>query len=114
MKIFECKCGSTEVFIEQSGNNTGLYCADCGKWVKWLNKDELRLANRQIENQNAKVRADVIARDYNTILIYEDTIRSMLLNTSQENNLIDWVDLNGKLNAITHIKHLIYELREQK
>lgn len=61
-----------------------------------------------------KGRADVIARDYNTILIYEDTIRSMLLNTSQENNLIDWVDLNGKLNAITHIKHLIYELKEQK
>lgn len=60
----------------------------------------------------AKGRADAIARDYNTILIYEDTIRSMLLNTSQENNLIEWVDLNGKLNAITHIKHLIYDLEQ--
>jgi len=60
MKIFECKCGSTDVFTEQSGNNIGLYCGDCGKWIKWLNKDELRLANRQIENQNAKVKADAI------------------------------------------------------
>lgn len=60
MKIFECKCGSTEVFIEQSGNNIGLYCADCGKWITWLNKDQLRLAQRQIDNHDKQIRADVI------------------------------------------------------
>lgn len=50
MKIFECPtCGSKDVFVEKSGNQTGLYCGDCGKWIKWLTKDELRLAERQIE-----------------------------------------------------------------
>ena len=50
MKIFECPtCGSKDVFVEKSGNQTGLYCGDCGKWIKWLAKDELRLAERQIE-----------------------------------------------------------------
>ena len=49
MKIFECKCGSKEIFIKDSGNNKGLYCADCGKWMQWLGKDDLRLAERQIE-----------------------------------------------------------------
>lgn len=49
MKIFECKCGSKEIFIKENGNNKGLYCADCGKWLKWLGKDDLRLAQRQIE-----------------------------------------------------------------
>lgn len=50
MKIFECPtCGSKDVFVEKSGNQTGLYCGDCGKWIKWITKDELRLVNRQIE-----------------------------------------------------------------
>lgn len=49
MKEFECsKCHSKDIFIEKSGNNTGLYCGDCGKWITWLNKDQVRLAERQI------------------------------------------------------------------
>lgn len=49
MKIFECKCGSKEIFIKENSNNKGLYCAECGKWIQWLGKDDLRLAKRQIE-----------------------------------------------------------------
>lgn len=49
MKIFVCnKCGSSDIFTGRSGNNTGLYCGDCGAWIKWLGKAELRLAERQI------------------------------------------------------------------
>lgn len=36
------KCGSTSLHTEIKGNNTGLYCDDCGAWIKWLSKDELR------------------------------------------------------------------------
>ena len=36
------KCGSVSLHTEVKGNNTGLYCNDCGAWVKWLSKDELR------------------------------------------------------------------------
>ena len=36
------KCGSLELFTEEKGTNTGLYCSDCGAYQKWLNKDELR------------------------------------------------------------------------
>lgn len=36
------KCGSISLHIQTKGNNTGLYCDDCGVWVKWLSKDELR------------------------------------------------------------------------
>lgn len=36
------KCGSTSLHIEHKGNNSGLYCDDCGAWIKWLGKDELR------------------------------------------------------------------------
>lgn len=37
--------GAAVSFIKQSGNQTGLYCSECGKWQKWLTKDEIRLFN---------------------------------------------------------------------
>ena len=40
-----CKCGGKEFFTEKHGNQTGLYCSACGKWQKWLKKDEIRLLN---------------------------------------------------------------------
>lgn len=33
------KCGSTSLHTEVKGNNTGLYCDDCGAWQRWLGKD---------------------------------------------------------------------------
>lgn len=36
------KCGSTSLYTKESGNNIGLYCSDCGAWIKWIGKDELR------------------------------------------------------------------------
>lgn len=39
-----CKaCGIVNGFIEEKGTQVGLYCNKCGKWIKWLNKDETRL-----------------------------------------------------------------------
>ena len=36
------KCGSISLHTEVKGNNVGLYCDDCGAWIKWMSKDELR------------------------------------------------------------------------
>lgn len=47
---FKCKyCGSVNLELEEKGNQTGLYCCDCGKWLKWLTKEEKRVFN----NKNA-------------------------------------------------------------
>lgn len=38
---YECnKCGSIDFLIEPRGCNIGLFCSMCGKWKKWLSKDE--------------------------------------------------------------------------
>ena len=37
------KCGAVNGFIEEKGTQVGLYCDKCGKWIKWLTKDEARL-----------------------------------------------------------------------
>lgn len=42
------------MFLDKSGNNTGLYCGDCGTWIKWMNKNEIRLAHRQIAYNEKK------------------------------------------------------------
>lgn len=39
---YKCKCGCTDMFTEKKGNNTGLYCSECGRFQKWIGKNELR------------------------------------------------------------------------
>ena len=35
------KCGSVDVYKKaKNENQTGLYCSDCGAWIKWLGKNE--------------------------------------------------------------------------
>jgi hypothetical protein len=40
------KCESKNLFIEIQGNGSrrGLFCGDCGKWQKWITKQELQVA----------------------------------------------------------------------
>ena len=40
------KCNSTQenLYIQSKGTQTGLYCRNCGNWLKWLNKKEIRTA----------------------------------------------------------------------
>ena len=38
-----CKhCGSNSLYIANRGVHTGLYCKDCGKWIKWMSKSEIK------------------------------------------------------------------------
>lgn len=56
------KCGSTSLHTEVKGSNTGLYCDDCGAWVKWLSKDELRAfehSKRENKNQGDIIECEI-------------------------------------------------------
>lgn len=56
------KCGSTSLHTEVKGNNTGLYCDDCGAWVKWLSKDELRAfdhSKKENKNQGDIIKCEI-------------------------------------------------------
>lgn len=35
------KCGSKELFVLENHSHIGLYCGCCGRWLKWLNNEEL-------------------------------------------------------------------------
>lgn len=54
---YKCiKCNGSKMFTEKHGNNIGLYCESCGKWQRWLGKDELRAFEyaKQTEKQIEK------------------------------------------------------------
>ena len=53
------KCGSIALHTEVKGNNTGLYCDDCGAWVKWLGKDELRAFEHSMREATKEERKSV-------------------------------------------------------
>ncbi len=39
--ILRCpKCNSENLLIIPKGSQTGLYCSECGAWIKWLGKNE--------------------------------------------------------------------------
>lgn len=43
MSKYQCnKCNCKTMYTEKRGCNTGLFCLSCGKWQRWLSKDELR------------------------------------------------------------------------
>lgn len=59
MSDYKCKCGNTsDFFIEHKLSQCGMYCSWCGKWIKWLNKDEERLFKHK--HNDAKIRAEII------------------------------------------------------
>lgn len=53
------KCGGTSLHTEVKGNNTGLYCDDCGAWQRWLGKDELRAFEYSQKSQFPKTSCDI-------------------------------------------------------
>lgn len=34
------RCLTTEVVLREKGPHIGAYCANCGRWLKWLGKNE--------------------------------------------------------------------------
>ena len=53
------KCGSISLHTEVKGNNTGLYCDDCGAWIKWIGKDELRAFEHANKSRGLRTTAKV-------------------------------------------------------
>ena len=61
------KCGSVSLHTEVKSNNTGLYCDDCGAWIKWLGKDELRAFEHA--NKSRGLRATLTAKVYDEAFV---------------------------------------------
>lgn len=89
---YECKCGSMDFFTVPKGNNIGLYCSMCGKWKKWLGKDEAFLFEHnkatKKKNKNIKEKEIKITRDnYVDLIKIVEMFSEWLTKTSKELNM---------------------------
>lgn len=71
-----CKCGCTHFFTESKGNAVGLYCRSCGKWQKWLTKDEVRLFEHDLLNGSTANLRDRLMKRINESAIKVSTVKS--------------------------------------
>lgn len=96
MKEYRCpKCNSKNLFVKKVRNNTGLYCGDCGAWIKWVGKNELGVfeyLNRQKHVDDDKSKQDDI-----TNIIY-GTLDHMYCDNCRFNSEIKESD-NGEWNC---------------
>ena len=81
MKLKCNKCDSEKLFIEIQGDRRGLYCGECGKWQKWITREELQVAkfneikildktDKQIDKTTSKELLKLTLDIYQTILAY--------------------------------------------
>lgn len=60
----ECsKCGGIGFYLKERGNNTGKYCVNCNRWLKWIGKQERQL----LESKGFKVHDSDYISQLNTI-----------------------------------------------
>ena len=95
-----CRCGSKEFFTEKHGNQTGLYCSACGKWQKWLKKDEIRLFNHGVQDDWISVK-DNLPDTIRTVMMY--TNRGCICCGWYNPELHVWFDICGlSIRSVTH------------
>lgn len=70
------KCGSVSLYTEVKGNNTGLYCSECGKWQRWLGKDELRVFENRYGKNSKLSNKDITTRLEKFVEFLENKIDS--------------------------------------
>ena len=62
IKDYKCKCEHDDFFFADKGNQKGIYCSYCGKWLKWADKDEQNLTLKPIEALEQQPCDDCISR----------------------------------------------------
>lgn len=67
IKSFKCTCGHDDFFFANKGNQTGIFCSECGKWFKWADKDE---KNLQLKSPNTAEILDKISAEIDSLEIY--------------------------------------------
>lgn len=79
IKNYKCKCGSNEFFFSSKGNQTGIYCNECGKWLKWADKDEQNLTlKRTDDNILDKIKAEIEnERTFQRVMEEYDTAKGL-------------------------------------
>lgn len=51
-------CKSEDLFVKDQDGKTGLYCKNCGRWLKWIDQSEKIKIQMEIEKRKREIRID--------------------------------------------------------
>lgn len=51
-------CKSENLYVKEQDDKTGLYCRDCGRWLKWVDQSEKAKLQMEIEKRKREIRVD--------------------------------------------------------
>jgi uncharacterized Zn finger protein (UPF0148 family) len=116
------KCGSINLFTNENGTQVGLYCSDCGAWIKWLGKEEKRLAEQQIEtNKNININNTPTNKDLRLLVKVadfvskqEDYYYDIAHKELKENNIFGNQVAGAQASAFQRVRYYIQDLMESE
>lgn len=107
--IYCKKCGSKLLHIEKKGTQSGLYCNNCGAWIKWLNKNEIRKFQYN-EKENNDIEDDKIKQIYNYVKKQEDYYYGKV---SSGDNAISDITMSSQAVSFQKVRYFIEQLLDQ-
>ena len=93
---YKCVCGFEEFHTKQNtkinnGIQTGLYCSSCGRWIKWMGKEEFRLYEKYLEFiETEKIGGDIEEDEFEnqfdiTQVSNEDLLEELIRRINKKN-----------------------------
>lgn len=109
------KCESISLHTEVKGNNTGLYCDDCGAWIKWLGKDELRAFEHANKSRGLRATAKVYDEAFaNNSTDNENISDCLIIGFDKHKGEQTWMSIGRKDGDTLDIVNMIKDERAEK
>lgn len=109
------KCGSISLHTETKGNNTGLYCDDCGAFQKWLGKDELRAFEYANKSRGLRATANVYDDAFaNNSTDNENISDCLIIGFDKHKGEQTWMSIGRKDGDTLDIVNMIKDERAEK
>ena len=109
------KCGSISLHTEVKGNNTGLYCDDCGAFQKWLGKDELRAFEHANKSRGLRATAKLYDEAFaNDSTDNENISDCLIIGFDKHKGEQTWMSIGRKDGDTLNIVNMIKDERAEK
>lgn len=109
------KCGSVSLHTEVKGNNTGLYCDDCGTWIKWLGKDELRAFEHANKSRGLRATAKLYDEAFaNDSTDNENISDCLIIGFDKHKGEQTWMSIGRKDGDTLNIVNMIKDERAEE
>ena len=113
---YKCiKCNGSKMFTEKHGNNIGLYCESCGKWQRWLGKDELRAFEHANKSRGLRATAKLYDEAFvNNPIDNESISDCLIIGFDKHKGEQTWMSIGRKDGDTLNIVNMIKDERAEE